>query len=100
MKNTSDFTDFNYGISVDDAPGTKVEVIIDSSEVTQVIKLTTEQSYELAQQLLSALGEKTTQEWEEECYELEREKDEFENKTYSLESRIESMRIHDMYIPF
>ena len=100
MKNILDFTDFEYGVTVENSPGTKVEITIDSAEVTQSIKITPNQAYDLAQQLLSCLGEKTTEEFEELLYELEREKESIEEENGYLEGRIDYMRRTDRYIPF
>ena len=99
MQSSIDYSNDYYGVTVDVIGGT-VKVTLDIGTICSETYYSKSQAKEIAEQILSELGDKTSSDWEDEVYKLQERLNDLEEQIEDYEERIEYMRNKDRYVPF
>ena len=99
MQSSIDFSNDNYGITVDRNSGV-IKVTLDIATICSETYYSKAQAKEIAEQILNELGDKTSSDWEDEVYKLQEEINNLQEKIEEYEERMEYMRNKDRYVPF
>lgn len=99
MQSSIDFSNDNYGITVDITGGT-VKVTLDIGTIYSETYYSKAQAKDIAEQILSELGDKTSSDWEDEVYKLQEDINNLHEKIEEYEERMEYMRSKEQYVPF
>lgn len=99
MQSSIDFSNDNYGITVDMIGGT-VKVTLDIGTICSEVCYSKAQAKDIAEQILNELGDKTSSDWEDEVYKLQEDINNLQEKIEDYEERMEYMRRKDRYAPF
>ena len=99
MQSSIDFSNDNYGITVDMIGGT-VKVTLDIGTICSEVYYSKSQAMDIAEQILIELGDKTSSDWEDEVYKLQEENNNLRETIEDYEERMEYMRSKEQYVPF
>ena len=99
MQSSIDFSNDNYGITVDMIGGT-VKVTLDIGTICSEVYYSKAQAKDIAEQILNELGDKTSSDWEDEVYKLQEENNNLRETIEDYEERMEYMRSKERYVPF
>ena len=91
----------NENVPVDvESNSTTTTISINDNKYPAVIKLDVNKAVEVADAILNSVGELTSDEFNDKIYELENRIEELEAALQDREDRIDYMRRHETYIPF
>ena len=91
----------NENVPVDvESNSTTTTISINDNKYPAVIKLDVNKAVEMADAILNSVGELTSDEFNDKIYELENRIEELEAALQDREDRIDYMRRHETYIPF
>ena len=91
----------NENVPVDvESNSTTTTIAINDNKYPAVIKLDVNKAVEVADAILNSVGELTSDEFNDKIYELENRIEELEAALQDREDRIDYMRRHETYIPF
>ena len=91
----------NENVPVDvESNSTTTSIAINDNKYPAVIKLDVNKAIEIADAILNSVGELTSDEFNDKIYELENRIEELEAALQDREDRIDYMRRHETYIPF
>ena len=91
----------NENVPVDvESNSTTTTIAINDNKYPAVIKLDVNKAVEVADAILSSIGELNSDEFNDKIYELENKIEELEAALQDREDRIDYMRRHETYIPF
>ena len=91
----------NENVSVDVESNSNTTTIkINDNKYPATIKLDVNKAVEVADAILNSVGELTSDEFNDKIYELENRIEELEAALQDREDRIDYMRRHETYIPF
>ena len=79
---------------------TTTTININDNKYPATIKLDVNKAVEIADAILDSVGEPTSDEFNDKIYELENRIEELEAALQDREDRIDYMRRHETYIPF
>lgn len=99
MQSSIDYSNDSYGITVDRTSGV-IKVTLDIGTICSATYYSKKQAKEIAEQILNELGDKTSDEWEDEVYKLQEENNNLRETIEEYEERMEYMRSKDRYVPF
>ena len=99
MQSSIDFSNDSYGITVDRTSGV-IKVTLDIGTICSETYYSKKQAKEIAEQILNELGDKTSDEWEDEVYKLQEENNRLRETIEDYEERMEYMRSKERYVPF
>lgn len=99
MQSSIDYSNDSYGITVDRTSGV-IKVTLDIGTICSETCYSKAQAKEIAEQILNELGDKTSDEWEDEVYKLQEENNNLRETIEEYEERMEYMRSKDRYVPF
>lgn len=99
MQSSIDYSNDNYGITVEITGGT-VKVTLDIGTICSETYYSKAQAMDIAEQILIELGDKTSSDWEDEVYKLQEEINSLQEKIEEYEERMEYMRNKDRYVPY
>ena len=91
----------NENVPVDvESNSTTTTISINDNKHPAVIKLDVDKAVEIADAILNSIGELTSDEFNDKIYELENRIEELETALQDREDRIDYMRRHETYMPF
>ena len=91
----------NENVHVDvESTSTTTTISINDNKYPAVIKLDVNKAIEVADAILNSVGELTSDEFNDNIYELENKIEEWEAALQDREDRIDYMRRHETYVPF
>ena len=91
----------NENVPVDvESNSTTTTIAINDNKYPATIKLDINKAIEIADAILNSVGELTSDEFNDKIYELENRIEELEAALQDREDRIDYMRRHETYIPF
>ena len=91
----------NENVPVDvESNSTTTTININDNKYPATIKLDVNKAVEVADAILNSVGELTSDEFNDKIYELENRIEELEAALQDREDRIEYMRRHETYMPF
>ena len=91
----------NENVPVDvESNSTTTTIAINDNKYPATIKLDVNKAVEVADAILNSVGELTSDEFNDKIYELENRIEELEAALQDREDRIDYMRRHETYIPF
>ena len=91
----------NENVPVDvESNSTTTTISINDNKYPAVIKLDVNKAVEVADAILNSVGELTSDEFNDKIYELENRIEELEAALQDREDRIDYMRRHETYMPF
>ena len=91
----------NENVPIDvESNSTTTTININDNKYPAVIKLDVNKAVEVADAILNSVGELTSDEFNDKIYELENRIEELEAALQDREDRIDYMRRHETYIPF
>ena len=91
----------NENVPVDvESNSTTTTININDNKYPATIKLDVNKAVEVADAILNSVGELTSDEFNDKIYELENRIEELEAALQDREDRIDYMRRHETYIPF
>ena len=91
----------NENVPVDvESNSTTTTININDNKYPATIKLDVNKAIEVADAILNSVGELTSDEFNDKIYELENRIEELEAALQDREDRIDYMRRHETYIPF
>ena len=91
----------NENVPVDvESNSTTTTISINDNKYPATIKLDVNKAIEIADAILNSVGELTSDEFNDKIYELENRIEELEAALQDREDRIDYMRRHETYIPF
>ena len=93
------FKNENVPINVE-SNSTATTISINDNKYPATIKLDVNKAVEVADAILNSVGELTSDEFNDKIYELENRIEELEAALQDREDRIDYMRRHETYIPF
>ena len=93
------FKNENVPINVE-SNSTTTTISINDNKYPAAIKLDVNKAVEIADAILNSVGELTSDEFNDKIYELENRIEELEAALQDREDRIDYMRRHETYIPF
>ena len=93
------FKNENVPVAVD-SNSTTTTISINDNKYPAVIKLDVNKAVEVADAILNSIGELTSDEFNDKIYELENRIEELEAALQDREDRIDYMRRHETYMPF
>ena len=99
MQSSIDYSNDSYGITVDRTSGV-IKVTLDIGTICSEAYYSKKQAKEIAEQILNELGDKTSDEWEDEVYKLQEENNNLRETIEEYEDRMEYMRRKEQYVPF
>ena len=91
----------NENVPIDvESNSTTTTININDNKYPATIKLDVNKAVEVADAILNSVGELTSDEFNDKIYELENRIEELEAALQDREDRIDYMRRHETYIPF
>ena len=91
----------NENVPVDvESNSTTTTISINDNKYPATIKLDINKAVEVADAILNSVGELTSDEFNDKIYELENRIEELEAALQDREDRIDYMRRHETYVPF
>ena len=91
----------NENVPIDvESNSTTTTININDNKYPATIKLDVDKAVEVADAILNSVGELTSDEFNDKIYELENRIEELEAALQDREDRIDYMRRHETYIPF
>ena len=93
------FKNENVPINVE-SNSTATTISINDNKYPATIKLDVNKAVEVADAILNSVGELTSDEFNDKIYELENRIEELEAALQDREDRIDYMRRHETYVPF
>ena len=91
----------NENVPVDvESNSTTTSIAINDNKYPATIKLDVNKAIEIADAILNSVGELTSDEFNDKIYELENRIEELEAALQDREDRIDYMRRHETYMPF
>ena len=91
----------NENVPVDvESNSTTTTISINDNKYPATIKLDVDKAVEVADAILNSVGELTSDEFNDKIYELENRIEELEAALQDREDRIDYMRRHEIYMPF
>ena len=91
----------NENVPVDvESNSTTTTININDNKYPATIKLDVNKAIEIADAILNSVGELTSDEFNDKIYELENRIEELEAALQDREDRIDYMRRHETYMPF
>ena len=91
----------NENVPIDvESNSTTTTININDNKYPATIKLDVDKAIEIADAILNSVGELTSDEFNDKIYELENRIEELEAALQDREDRIDYMRRHETYIPF
>ena len=91
----------NENVPVDvESNSTTTTININDNKYPATIKLDVNKAIEVADAILNSIGELTSDEFNDKIYELENRIEELETALQDREDRIDYMRRHETYMPF
>ena len=91
----------NENVPVDvESNSTTTTININDNKYPATIKLDVNKAVEIADAILNSIGELTSDEFNDKIYELENRIEELEAALQDREDRIDYMRRHETYVPF
>ena len=91
----------NENVPVDvESNSTTTTIAINDNKYPATIKLDVNKAVEVADAILNSVGELTSDEFNDKIYELENRIEELEAALQDREDRIDYMRRHETYVPF
>ena len=91
----------NENVPIDvESNSTATTISINDNKYPATIKLDVNKAVEVADAILNSVGELTSDEFNDKIYELENRIEELEAALQDREDRIDYMRRHETYIPF
>ena len=91
----------NENVPVDvESNSTTTTISINDNKYPAVIKFDVNKAVEIADAILNSVGELTSDEFNDKIYELENRIEELEAALQDREDRIDYMRRHETYVPF
>ena len=91
----------NENVPVDvESNSTTTTININDNKYPATIKLDVDKAVEVADAILNSVGELTSDEFNDKIYELENRIEELETALQDREDRIDYMRRHETYMPF
>ena len=91
----------NENVPVDvESNSTTTTININDNKYPATIKLDVNKAIEIADAILNSVGELTSDEFNDKIYELENRIEELEAALQDREDRIDYMRRHETYVPF
>ena len=91
----------NENVPVDvESNSTTTTININDNKYPATIKLDVDKAVEVADAILNSVGELTSDEFNDKIYELENRIEELEAALQDREDRIDYMRRHETYMPF
>ena len=93
------FKNENVPVNVE-SNSTTTTISINDNKYPATIKLDVNKAIEVADAILNSVGELTSDEFNDKIYELENRIEELEAALQDREDRIDYMRRHETYIPF
>ena len=91
----------NENVPVDvESNSTTTTISINDNKYPATIKLDVNKAVEVADAILNSVGELTSDEFNDKIYELENRIEELEAALQDREDRIDYMRRHETYMPF
>ena len=91
----------NENVPVDvESNSTTTTIAINDNKYPATIKLDVNKAVEVADAILNSVGELTSDEFNDKIYELENRIEELEAALQDREDRIDYMRRHETYMPF
>ena len=91
----------NENVPVDvESNSTTTTISINDNKYPATIKLDVNKAVEVADAILNSVGELTSDEFNDKIYELENRIEELEAALQDREDRIDYMRRHETYVPF
>ena len=91
----------NENVPVDvESNSTTTTINISDNKYPATIKLDINKAIEIADAILNSVGELTSDEFNDKIYELENRIEELEAALQDRENRIDYMRRHETYVPF
>lgn len=99
MQSSIDFSNDDYGVTVDITVGA-IKITLDIGTICSEVYYSKEQAKGIAEQILNELGEKTTNEWEDEVYKLQETINNLQEKIEDYEERMDYMKRKERYVPF
>ena len=91
----------NENVPVDvESNSTTTTININDNKYPATIKLDVNKAVEVADAILNSVGELTSDEFNDKIYELENRIEELEAALQDREDRIDYMRRHEIYMPF
>lgn len=91
----------NENVPVDvESNSTTTTININDNKYPATIKLDVDKAVEVADAILNSVGELTSDEFNDKIYELENRIEELEAALQDREDRIDYMRRHETYVPF
>ena len=93
------FKNENVPVNVE-SNSTTTTININDNKYPATIKLDVNKAVEVADAILNSVGELTSDEFNDKIYELENRIEELEAALQDREDRIDYMRRHETYIPF
>ena len=91
----------NENVPVDvESNSTTTTISINDNKYPAAIKLDVNKAVEIADAILDSVGEPTSDEFNDKIYELENRIEELEAALQDREDRIDYMRRHETYVPF
>ena len=91
----------NENVPVDvESNSTTTTIAINDNKYPATIKLDVNKAVEVADAILNSVGELTSDEFSDKIYELENRIEELEAALQDREDRIDYMRRHETYVPF
>ena len=93
------FKNENVPVNVE-SNSTTTTININDNKYPAVIKLDVNKAVEVADAILNSVGELTSDEFNDKIYELENRIEELEAALQDREDRIDYMRRHETYMPF
>ena len=93
------FKNENVPVNVE-SNSTTTTISINDNKYPATIKLDVNKAIEIADAILNSVGELTSDEFNDKIYELENRIEELEAALQDREDRIDYMRRHETYVPF
>ena len=91
----------NENVPIDvESNSTTTTININDNKYPATIKLDVNKAIEVADAILNSVGELTSDEFNDKIYELENRIEELEAALQDREDRIDYMRRHETYVPF
>ena len=91
----------NENVPVDvESNSTTTTININDNKYPATIKLDVDKAVDVADAILNSVGELTSDEFNDKIYELENRIEELEAALQDREDRIDYMRRHETYVPF
>ena len=91
----------NENVPIDvESNSTTTTININDNKYPATIKLDVNKAVEMADAILNSVGELTSDEFNDKIYELENRIEELEAALQDREDRIDYMRRHETYVPF